>query len=56
MDQAVPHIPLGNQVVYNRLTLCFLPVAFFLRLGSPDAPIFAGWSTFLVVLFSNVLM
>jgi hypothetical protein len=55
MDLAVPHIQLGNQVVYNWLTLCFSPVAFFLRLGNPDAPIFAGWSTFVIVLFSNVL-
>jgi hypothetical protein len=56
MDLSVPHIPLGNQVVYNWLTLCFSPVAFILRLGNPDAPIFAGWSTFSVVLFSNVIL
>jgi hypothetical protein len=55
MDLAVPHIQLGNQVVYNWLTLCFAPVAFFLRLGNPDAPLFAGWSTFVIILFSNVL-
>jgi hypothetical protein len=56
IDQAFPHIQLGNQVVYNWLTLCFSPVAFFLRLGNPDAPIFAGWSTFFVVIFSNVIL
>jgi len=56
MDMAVPHIQLGNQAVYNWLTLCFTPVAFFLRMGNPDAPIFGGWSTFVVVLFSNVLL
>jgi hypothetical protein len=56
MDLAVPHIQLGNQVAYNWLTLCFAPVAFFLRLGNPDAPLFAGWSTFVIVLFSNALM
>jgi hypothetical protein len=56
LDLAVPHIRLGNQVVYNWLTLCFSPVAFFLRLGNPDGPIVAGWSTFLVVLFSNAIL
>jgi hypothetical protein len=56
MDLAVPHIQLGNQIVYNWLTLCFFPVAFFLRLGNPNAPLFAGWSTFVIVLFSNVLL
>jgi hypothetical protein len=56
IDQAVPRIPLGNQIVYNWLTLCFSPVAFFLRLASPEAPIFKGWSSLLVVLFSNVIL
>jgi hypothetical protein len=56
MDLTAPHIQLGNQVVYNWLTLCFSPVAFFLRLGNPDAAIFAGWGTFAVVLFCNVLL
>lgn len=56
MDLAVTHVHLGNQVAYNWLTLCLTPVAFFLRLGNPDAPLFAGWSTFAVVLFSNALM
>jgi len=56
MDLTVPRIQLGNQAVYNWLTLCFTPGAFFLRLGNPDGPIFAGWSTFVVVLFSNVIL
>jgi hypothetical protein len=56
VDQAGSHIPLGNQVAYNWLTLCFSPVAFFLRIASPEAPIFKGWSSFLVVLFSNVIL
>jgi hypothetical protein len=56
MDQDVPHIQLGNQAVYNWLTLCFSPVAFFLRLGNPDAPIFGGWGTLLIALFSNVVL
>jgi len=56
MDQAVPHIQLGNQVAYNSLTLFLSPVAFFLRIASPDAPIFKGWSSLLVVLFSNVIL
>jgi hypothetical protein len=56
MDLAVPHIQLGNQIVYNWLTLCFTPAAFFLRMANPDAAIFAGWSTFVIVLFSNVLL
>jgi hypothetical protein len=56
IDQAVPHIPLGNQLAYTWLTLCFSPVAFFLRLASPEAPIFKGWSSLLVVLFSNVIL
>lgn len=56
MDLAVPHIQLGNQIIYNWLTLWFTPAAFFLRLGNPDAAIFAGWGTFAVVLFSNVLL
>jgi hypothetical protein len=56
MDQAVPHVQLGNQVAYNWLSLCFSPVAFFLRIASPAAHIFNGWSSFLVVLFSNVIL
>jgi hypothetical protein len=56
MDLAAPHIQLGNQLVYNWLTLCFTPIAFLLRTGNPDAPIFTGWSTFAIVLFSNVLL
>lgn len=56
MDVTVPHIQIGNQVVYNWLTLCFTPVAFLLRMGNPDAPIFAGWTTFAVILFSNVIL
>lgn len=56
MGLAVPHTQLGNQIVYNWLTLCFTPVVFFLRMANPDTAIFAGWSTFAVVLFSNVLL
>ena len=56
MNLVAPSIQLGNQIVYNWLTLCFSPVAFFLRMGNPHAAVFTGWSTFSVVLFSNVLL
>jgi hypothetical protein len=56
MDLALPRIQIGNLFAYNWLTLCFTPVAFFLRMGNLDAPIIEGWSTFAIVLFSNVLL
>jgi len=56
MDHAVPRIPLDNQVIYNWLTLFFSPVAFFLRIGSPEGPIVGGWRTFFAVLASNAFL
>ncbi|HYL86029.1 MAG TPA: hypothetical protein VE263_17530 [Candidatus Angelobacter sp.] len=56
MDHTVPRIALGNQGIYNWLTLLFSPVAFFLRFGNPEAPIVAGWGTLLAVLSSNVFL
>ncbi len=56
IDHAVPRIALGDQAVYNWLTLLLSPASFFLRLGDPEGPIVAGWSSFLVVLPSNALL
>jgi hypothetical protein len=56
LDHAVPPVTLENQAIYNWLTLFFSPAAFLLRLGDPDAPIFAGWITFTIVLSSNGLL
>lgn len=56
MNVAVPHIKLGDQVLYNWLTLGFSPAAFFLRLSVPEGPIVASWKTFFVVLFSNFIL
>ena len=56
MDQAVPSIPLGDQVVFNWLTLFFAPLAFILRLSNPEGPIVAGWSSFFVVLLMNAFL
>jgi len=56
LDHAAPRATLENQTLYNWLTLFFSPVAFFLRLGNPDAPIVAGWTTFFAVLLSNGLL
>jgi hypothetical protein len=53
LDHAAARIPLASQALYNWLTLLFSPLAFFLRLGNPDAPLAAGWATFLVILFTN---
>lgn len=56
MDQAVPSIPLGDQVVFNWLTLFFAPLAFILRLSNPEGSIVAGWSSFFVVLLTNAFL
>lgn len=56
LDHVAPRVTLENQALYNWLTFFFSPVAFFLRLDNPDAPIVAGWITFFVVLFSNGLL
>ncbi len=56
IDQAVPHIKLENQVLYNWLTLFLSPLAFFFRLDAPDGPIALSWKSFLVALFSNVIL
>jgi len=56
LDHAVPRLALENQVLYNWLTLFFSPVAFFLRLANPDGAIVGGWTTFLAVLISNVVL
>jgi len=56
LDHAVPQVPLENQALYNWLTLFFSPIAFFLRFGNPDGPIVAGWTTFFIVLLSNIFL
>lgn len=56
LDHAAPRLTLENQVLYNWLTLVLSPVAFFLRLGDADGPIVAGWTTFLITLFTNALL
>jgi len=55
-DHAVPRVTLERQALYNWLTLLSSPAAFFLRLGNPEGPIVAGWTTFFIVLFSNAIL
>ena len=56
MDQAVPRTALGDQAVYNWLTLLFSPFALILRLSNPEGPIVAGWNSFFVVLLANAFL
>jgi hypothetical protein len=56
LDHAAARMPLASQALYNWLTLFLSPLAFFLRLGNPDGPIWAGWTTFLAVLLGNAIL
>ena len=56
MDHTVPRPLLGDQVLYNWLTLWLSPLGFFLRLSNPDGPIVASVRSFLAVVLSNALL
>src|SRR5271165_5998893 len=51
--RTAPHNGLDNQVLYNWLSLLFAPVSLLPRLTNPDAPLFASWSTALLVAIGN---